>query len=113
VSDADSDLDEYGMAKADKVSKDEDILARVKKAKEYVDQAVEVCEQIFVKNKDELILAALKAVENTATDLKFEAWDIYNDIKCAMRGLEPAWDIVEEGRRTYLGTRQIPTIEGE
>lgn len=81
----------------------DDVLTRIREAKQYVDQAFASCISNFEKGKNEL--ECLEALEDTATDLSTEAWEVKMSIWVAMKKIT-AWP---DDVPNFLGTRQIPS----
>ncbi len=84
---------------------EEDILAKVHEAKQYVDQAYASCVANFEKGENEL--ECLRALEGTATDLSMEAWVLLMELWVAI-GKIPEWPMHGP---SFLGTRKIPSCD--
>ncbi len=66
----------------------DDLLARVREAKGYVDKSLSVLGYIIDHKKDEDLIKGLEAAEQAADDLSREAWVIRMNLLVAMRKIE-------------------------
>lgn len=87
---------------------EEDVLDKIREAKKYVDQAIDSCIANFEKGEKEL--ECLKAVEDTAGDLNYEAWNLTLEINCAIKGFPPSSEDEYQWTTSHLGTREIPEM---
>ena len=86
----------------------DDLLTNIREAKAYIDKAVSVLGYVTDHERDEYFMQALKAVEDTATDLSYEAWRIKMEIWVA-QGRIPHFP--ENTVPSYTGTRKIPVVK--
>ena len=85
----------------------DDLLTKIREAKGYIDKAVSVLGYVTDHKKDKYFMEALLAVEDTATDLSYEAWHIKMDIWEA-QGKIPSFP--EPSVPSFTGTRKIPVV---
>lgn len=89
------------------VSMADTLLAKIYEAKSYIDKAVSVLGYVTDHQRDEYFMEALLAVEDTATDLSYEAWSIKMSIWEA-QGRIPSFP--EPSIPSFTGTRKIPVV---
>lgn len=88
---------------------DDDLLTKIREAKAYIDKAVSVLGYVTDHKRDEYFMEALQAVEDTATDLSYEAWLIRQQIKAA----QGRYSFVQDPHEmipSFTGTRKIPEV---
>ena len=90
------------------VNMTDDLLTKIREAKAYIDKAVSVLGYVTDHKRDEYFMEALQAVDATATDLAYEAWQIKMDIWVAQGRLR---NFPEPSVPSFTGTRKIPVVK--
>lgn len=89
------------------VNMSDDLLTKIREAKGYIDKAVSVLGYVTDHQRDEYFMEALLAVEDTATDLSYEAWSIKMNIWAAQGKIS---SFPEPSVQSFTGTRKIPEV---